>query len=118
MPPVVFAIYADSFLFVFATAILQFSFGVDYSLSACQSAILICLVCYVTTKVCPVCLGLGREIIETQLTLCIMTDRGCSYLIPVLCVGLELTVWQLIYLFLVEKAVGYLYTSTFRGITG
>lgn len=47
----VFAIYADSFLFVFATAILQFGLGVDHSLSVCESAILLCLVCYVTTKI-------------------------------------------------------------------
>ncbi|KAJ4420361.1 hypothetical protein N0V85_000623 [Neurospora sp. IMI 360204] len=46
----VFAIYADSFLFVFATAILQFGFGVDTSASICESAILLCLACYVTTK--------------------------------------------------------------------
>ncbi|KAK3345242.1 hypothetical protein B0H65DRAFT_558204 [Neurospora tetraspora] len=53
LPPVqwmVFAIYADSFLFVFATAILQFGFGVDTSASICESAILLCLACYVTTK--------------------------------------------------------------------
>jgi hypothetical protein len=49
---VVFAIYADSFLFVFATAVLQFGFGVNQSIYICQSAILLCLVCYVTTKVC------------------------------------------------------------------
>ena len=48
---VVFAIYADSWLFVFATAILQFGLGVDESISVCESAILLCLVCYVTTKV-------------------------------------------------------------------
>ncbi|KAK3315308.1 hypothetical protein B0H66DRAFT_642552 [Apodospora peruviana] len=47
---IVFAIYGDSFMFVFATAILQFGFGVDHSLSVCESAILLCLVCYVTTK--------------------------------------------------------------------
>ncbi|KAK0674440.1 hypothetical protein QBC41DRAFT_238912 [Cercophora samala] len=46
----VFAIYADSFLFVFATGILQFGFGVGYSVSVCESAILLCLACYVTTK--------------------------------------------------------------------
>jgi hypothetical protein len=54
-PSVVFAIYTDSFLFVLATAILQFGFGVGYSGSVCESAILLCLVCYVTTKVSPVC---------------------------------------------------------------
>jgi hypothetical protein len=47
----VFAIYTDSFLFVFATGILQFGFGVGYSGQVCESAILLCLVCYVTTKV-------------------------------------------------------------------
>ncbi|KAK3387678.1 hypothetical protein B0H63DRAFT_470687 [Podospora didyma] len=47
----VFAIYADSFLFVFATAILQFGFGVDHSVSVCEAAILLCLACYVTTKI-------------------------------------------------------------------
>lgn len=47
----VFAIYLDSFLFVFATAVLQFGFGVDQSISVCQSAILLCLACYVTTKI-------------------------------------------------------------------
>jgi hypothetical protein len=48
---VVLAIYADSSVFVFATAILQFGFGVGYSGSVCESAILLCLACYVTTKV-------------------------------------------------------------------
>ncbi|KAK4226444.1 hypothetical protein QBC38DRAFT_228773 [Podospora fimiseda] len=48
---IVFAIYADSFLFVFATGILQFGFGVGYSMSVCESAILLCLACYVTTKI-------------------------------------------------------------------
>jgi hypothetical protein len=48
---VVFAIYFDSFLFVFATAVLQYAFGTNSSFSACESAILLCLVCYVTTKV-------------------------------------------------------------------
>ncbi|KAK3898835.1 hypothetical protein C8A05DRAFT_37571 [Staphylotrichum tortipilum] len=47
----VFAIYADSFLFVLATAILQFGFGVGYSGQVCESAILLCLTCYVTTKI-------------------------------------------------------------------
>ncbi|GAB1312988.1 hypothetical protein MFIFM68171_03198 [Madurella fahalii] len=45
-----FAIYIDSFLFVFAAATLQLGFGVDSSASACEAAILICLICYMTTK--------------------------------------------------------------------
>lgn len=49
--PVVFAIYIDSSLFVLATAVLQFGFGVSYSAAACETAILLCLICYVTTKV-------------------------------------------------------------------
>lgn len=53
---VVLAIYLDSYVFVFATAMLQHTYGVNASLQACDSAILLCLVCYVTTKVslCPV----------------------------------------------------------------
>ncbi|KHN94015.1 uncharacterized protein MAM_08144 [Metarhizium album ARSEF 1941] len=47
---VVFAIYIDSYLFVFATAILQQSVGVNSSLSTCEGAILLCLACYVSTK--------------------------------------------------------------------
>ncbi|KAJ9141846.1 Ring finger domain protein [Pleurostoma richardsiae] len=46
----VFLIYADSFLFVFATAVLQFGFGVDSSRSLCGAAIILCLICYVSTK--------------------------------------------------------------------
>ncbi|KID91563.1 hypothetical protein MGU_01533 [Metarhizium guizhouense ARSEF 977] len=47
----VFAIYTDSYIFVFASAMLQHSIGLNASLRTCDSAILICLVCYVTTKV-------------------------------------------------------------------
>jgi hypothetical protein len=48
---VVFAIYIDSYLFVFATAILQLALGVNTSLAFCSGAIFLCLACYVTTKV-------------------------------------------------------------------
>jgi len=44
--------YADSLLFVYATGILQYGVGVDSGDSVCEAAILLCLVCYVTTKVC------------------------------------------------------------------
>ena len=63
---VVFAIYADSFLFVLATGILQFGFGVGYSGEVCESAILLCLICYVTTKV-P--LSRLRRVADRSLTL-------------------------------------------------
>jgi hypothetical protein len=48
---VVFAIYIDSYAFVFATSILQHSLGVNSNLLICRGAILLCLACYVTTKV-------------------------------------------------------------------
>ncbi|KAM5355652.1 hypothetical protein ACJ41O_002298 [Fusarium nematophilum] len=48
---IVFAIYVDSYFFVFVTAILQQVFGVNSSFHICHGAILLCLVCYVTTKI-------------------------------------------------------------------
>lgn len=51
--PVVYLIYVDSYLFVFVTAILQFALGVNTSIKICDGAILLCLVCYVTTKASP-----------------------------------------------------------------
>ncbi|KAL7795185.1 hypothetical protein V8C37DRAFT_408861 [Trichoderma ceciliae] len=53
LPPVVwlvFAIYIDSYIFVIATAILQHSLGVNSGYGICEAAIILCLVCYVTTK--------------------------------------------------------------------
>lgn len=47
----VFAIYVDSYFFVIATAILQQVFGVNTHHNICHGAILLCLVCYVTTKI-------------------------------------------------------------------
>ncbi|PNY29557.1 Uncharacterized protein TCAP_00527 [Tolypocladium capitatum] len=46
----VFAIYTDSYVFVFATAMLQHSFGINSGMGTCEGAILLCLVCYVSTK--------------------------------------------------------------------
>ncbi|VUC31735.1 unnamed protein product, partial [Clonostachys rosea] len=46
----VLAIYIDSYLFVFTTALLQHAFGVNSSQHLCEGAILLCLACYVTTK--------------------------------------------------------------------
>ncbi|KXJ87460.1 hypothetical protein Micbo1qcDRAFT_215832 [Microdochium bolleyi] len=48
---VVFAIFFDSWLFVFVTGILKFGLGLGTSYGICQGAILLCLVCYVTTKI-------------------------------------------------------------------
>lgn len=46
----VFAIYVDSYVFVFSSALLQHAFGSNSNPTACDSAIVLCLVCYVTTK--------------------------------------------------------------------
>ncbi|KAI0137309.1 hypothetical protein BJ170DRAFT_711411 [Xylariales sp. AK1849] len=46
----VLSIYADSWLFVFITAVLKHGMGLNTSYGLCSSAILLCLVCYVTTK--------------------------------------------------------------------
>ncbi|KAH6610164.1 hypothetical protein Trco_000184 [Trichoderma cornu-damae] len=46
LPPVVwlvFAIYADSYVFVIATAVLQHSLGVNSSFGICEAAIILCL---------------------------------------------------------------------------
>ncbi|WYZ37506.1 hypothetical protein EsH8_II_001012 [Colletotrichum jinshuiense] len=47
----VLLVYIDSYLFVFVTAILQFALGVNTNIQICDGAILLCLVCYLTTKV-------------------------------------------------------------------
>ncbi|KAJ0315901.1 hypothetical protein COL5a_011818 [Colletotrichum fioriniae] len=48
---VVLAVYIDSYLFVFVTAVLQFALGVNKNVQICDGAILLCLVCYLSTKV-------------------------------------------------------------------
>ncbi|KAF4970935.1 hypothetical protein FSARC_2131 [Fusarium sarcochroum] len=47
----VLIIYFDSYGFVVTTAILQQVFGVNTSFHICHGAILLCLICYVTTKI-------------------------------------------------------------------
>ncbi|KAH0444557.1 hypothetical protein CcaCcLH18_00215 [Colletotrichum camelliae] len=47
----VLLVYLDSYLFVFVTAVLQFALGVNTNIQICDGAILLCLVCYITTKV-------------------------------------------------------------------
>jgi hypothetical protein len=49
---VVFAIFGDSWVFVFVTAVLKHGVGLNSSYGLCSSGIILCLVCYVTTKVC------------------------------------------------------------------
>ncbi|KAL3960048.1 hypothetical protein ACCO45_005165 [Purpureocillium lilacinum] len=45
-----FAIYVDSYLFVTGTATLQHALGINANHKTCDSAILLCLACYITTK--------------------------------------------------------------------
>lgn len=45
------AIYIDSILFIFTTGILQHGFGLNSSAGVCSAAILLCLACYMSTKV-------------------------------------------------------------------
>lgn len=48
---VILAIYSDSFLFILSTAILDKSWSINESHAFCQAAILLCLICYMTTKI-------------------------------------------------------------------
>ncbi|KAK6008603.1 hypothetical protein QM012_000506 [Aureobasidium pullulans] len=45
------AIYIDSFLFIFCTAILSKAYSLNQSTGICDGAILLCLLCYMTTKI-------------------------------------------------------------------
>ncbi|KAH7346440.1 hypothetical protein BKA65DRAFT_276686 [Rhexocercosporidium sp. MPI-PUGE-AT-0058] len=47
----ILTIYVDSILFVSGTAIISQGFGIDTSASICSTALLLCLSCYLTTKV-------------------------------------------------------------------
>ncbi|KAF2466504.1 uncharacterized protein BDR25DRAFT_293412 [Lindgomyces ingoldianus] len=47
----ILAIYIDSTLFVFVTAIISRGLGINDSPQVCEGAILLCLICYMTTKV-------------------------------------------------------------------
>lgn len=47
---VVIGVYLDSYLFVFATAIMKYGLGLD-SANVCNGAIYLCLVAYITSKV-------------------------------------------------------------------
>jgi len=46
----VIIIYIDSYIFVFITAVFK-DYGVNASFDICQGAILLCLACYLTTKI-------------------------------------------------------------------
>lgn len=46
----IIVIYTDSFLFVFVTALFK-DIGLNENLQICDGAILLCLICYMTTKI-------------------------------------------------------------------
>lgn len=48
---VIIAIYIDSFLFIFCTAVLSKAYSLNQSAGICDGAILLCLLCYMTTKI-------------------------------------------------------------------
>jgi hypothetical protein len=48
---VIIAIYVDSFLFIFCTAVLSKAYSLNQSAGICDGAILLCLLCYMTTKI-------------------------------------------------------------------
>jgi hypothetical protein len=43
-------IYIDSLVFIFATAILEHGLGLNSNMGVCGAAILLCLACYLSTK--------------------------------------------------------------------
>ncbi|KAG0129788.1 hypothetical protein HOY82DRAFT_579517 [Tuber indicum] len=47
----ILAVFTDSWMFVLSSTILQASFGLNSSLRACDAGILLCLVCYLSSKV-------------------------------------------------------------------
>ncbi|QBZ60315.1 hypothetical protein PoMZ_07255 [Pyricularia oryzae] len=47
---ILFFIYVDSYMFVLSSAIIQYGIGININLAACDAAIIVCLVFYVTTK--------------------------------------------------------------------
>ncbi|KAF8242530.1 hypothetical protein K440DRAFT_565296 [Wilcoxina mikolae CBS 423.85] len=46
----IFGVFIDSWLFVFSSTVLQSSFGLNSSPKACDAGILLCLVCYLSSK--------------------------------------------------------------------
>ncbi|KAJ4311003.1 hypothetical protein N0V94_008170, partial [Neodidymelliopsis sp. IMI 364377] len=48
---VVLLIYVDSTLFVLATSVIVHGLGINSSRSVCEGGILLCLICYMTTKI-------------------------------------------------------------------
>ncbi|KAF3926019.1 hypothetical protein ABW20_dc0108127 [Dactylellina cionopaga] len=47
----ILGVYLDSWLFVFSSTVLNSAFGLRSSVTACNAGILLCLICYLTTKI-------------------------------------------------------------------
>ncbi|KAF3201832.1 hypothetical protein TWF106_002680 [Orbilia oligospora] len=47
----VLGVYLDSWLFAFSSTVLNVAFGLRSSITACNAGILLCLICYLTTKI-------------------------------------------------------------------
>ncbi|KAF2827431.1 hypothetical protein CC86DRAFT_290120 [Ophiobolus disseminans] len=48
---IILVIYADSALFVLTTSVIVHGFGINNSREVCEGGIILCLVCYMTTKI-------------------------------------------------------------------
>ncbi|KAG0647260.1 hypothetical protein D0Z07_7073 [Hyphodiscus hymeniophilus] len=46
----ILAIYCDSIIFIFATSILEHGFGLNVTADICSASILLCIACYLSTK--------------------------------------------------------------------
>lgn len=67
----IFGIFIDSWLFIFSSTVLQSSFGLNSGIGACDAGILLCLVCYLSSKV----LSPLRARTILELRLLMMADR-------------------------------------------
>ena len=98
MRAVVLIIYVDSIAFVSGTAIISNGFGVDSSPDVCSKAVLLCLGCYMTTKV-SIFAASDMSVVQ------------CSHSIGGLYNMLQSQAWvltdflKLLYYFLVERVV-------------
>ncbi|KAF2799509.1 hypothetical protein K505DRAFT_294507 [Melanomma pulvis-pyrius CBS 109.77] len=68
---IIIIIYADSTLFVFVTAIISRGFGINSSPQICEGGIILCLVCYLSTKVL-----IYYFLVEKAVRIAYINDKG------------------------------------------
>ncbi|KAK9776991.1 hypothetical protein AB5N19_07583 [Seiridium cardinale] len=68
----VLGLYADSFIFLLGSAVLQFSFNMSDSFAACEAGTVLCLSAYITTKKASISNGLTNRINDLQGENCII----------------------------------------------